>query len=156
MSRQIATAANQIESAVSREQLLDILPAGGARNAVDCALWDLEAQHAERSVWNIVGVDDGPLDTVMTVGLETDPAAMADKAASAPEFRVIKVKLDVDRPVERVQAVRGAARCAIDRRCQPGLESGTAPALRACTARARRGVHRAAAAQRRGRRARRL
>jgi L-alanine-DL-glutamate epimerase-like enolase superfamily enzyme len=110
MSRQIATAASQIESGVSREQLLDILPAGGARNAVDCALWDLEAQHAERSVWNIVGVDDGPLDTVMTVGLETDPAAMADKAASAPEFRVIKVKLDVDRPVERVQAVREARR----------------------------------------------
>jgi L-alanine-DL-glutamate epimerase-like enolase superfamily enzyme len=110
MSRQIATAASQIESGVSRQQLLDILPAGGARNAVDCALWDLEAQHAERSVWNIVGVDDGPLDTVMTVGLETDPAAMADKAASAPEFRVIKVKLDVDRPVERVQAVREARR----------------------------------------------
>jgi len=110
MSRQIATAASQIESGVSREQLLDILPAGGARNAVDCALWDLEAQQAERSVWNIVGVEAGPIDTVMTVGLETDPAAMAEKAASAPEFRVIKVKLDGDRPVERVQAVREARR----------------------------------------------
>jgi L-alanine-DL-glutamate epimerase-like enolase superfamily enzyme len=108
MSRQIATAANQIESGVSREQLLDILPAGGARNAVDCALWDLEAQHAERSVWNLIGVEDGPVETAMTVGLEANPAAMAEKAAAAAEFRVIKVKLDGDRPVERIQAIREA------------------------------------------------
>jgi L-alanine-DL-glutamate epimerase-like enolase superfamily enzyme len=108
MSRQIATAANDIESGISREQLLDVLPAGGARNAVDCALWDLEAQHAERSVWNLVGIEQGPVDTVMTVGLESDPAAMAEKAAAACEFRIIKIKLDGDRPVERVQAIREA------------------------------------------------
>ena len=135
MSRQIATAASQIESGVTREQLLDILPAGGARNAVDCALWDLEAQHAERSVWNIVGVEEGPVDTVMTVGLETDPAAMAEKAASAPEFRVIKVKLDGDRPVERVQAIREArrdARLIVDANQAWNLEQlqRFAPALR--------------------------
>jgi L-Ala-D/L-Glu epimerase len=108
MSRQIATAANHIESGISREQLLDVLPAGGARNAVDCALWDLEAQQAERSVWNLVGIEEGPIDTAMTVGLEPDPAAMAEKAAVASEFRIIKVKLDGDRPVERIQAVREA------------------------------------------------
>ena len=110
MTRQIATAAKQIESGVSREQLLDILPAGGARNAVDCALWDLEAQHAERSVWNIRGIEEGPVDTAMSIGLEADPAAMAEKAAAAPEFRIIKVKLDGDRPVERIRAVREARR----------------------------------------------
>jgi L-Ala-D/L-Glu epimerase len=108
MSRQIAAVANQIESGVNREQLLDILPAGGARNAVDCALWDLEAQHAGRSVWNILGVEARPVETVMTVGLEADPAAMAEKAAAASEFRVIKVKLDGDRPVERIHAIRDA------------------------------------------------
>jgi L-alanine-DL-glutamate epimerase-like enolase superfamily enzyme len=108
MSRQIATAADQIESGVSREQLLDVLPAGGARNAVDCALWDLEAQHAERSVWNLTGIEAGPVDTALTVGLEADPAAMAEKAAAAPEFRIIKVKLDGDRPVERIRAIREA------------------------------------------------
>jgi len=110
MSRQIATAANHIESGISREQLLDVLPAGGARNAVDCALWDLEAQHAGRSVWNLVGIEEGPIDTTMTVGLESDPAAMAEKAAAACEFRIIKVKLDGDRPVERIRAVREARR----------------------------------------------
>jgi L-alanine-DL-glutamate epimerase-like enolase superfamily enzyme len=108
MSRQIAAAADHIESGISREQLLDVLPAGGARNAVDCALWDLEAQHAERSVWNLVGIEEGPIDTTMTVGLESDPAAMAEKAAAACEFRIIKVKLDGDRPVERVHAIREA------------------------------------------------
>jgi len=106
MTRQITAAADHIESGVSREQLLEILPAGGARNAVDCALWDLEAQRAERSVWNLVGVDDGPVDTTMTIGLEADPAAMAEKAAAAGEFRIIKVKLDGDRPVERIHAIR--------------------------------------------------
>jgi L-alanine-DL-glutamate epimerase-like enolase superfamily enzyme len=108
MTRQIATAADHIESGVSREQLLEVLPAGGARNAVDCALWDLEAQHAERSVWNLVGIEEGPVDTAMTVGLESDPAAMAEKAAAAHEFRLIKVKLDGDRPVERIHAIREA------------------------------------------------
>jgi L-alanine-DL-glutamate epimerase-like enolase superfamily enzyme len=110
MIRQIAKAADQIESGVSREQLLDILPAGGARNAVDCALWDLEAQHAERSVWNILGVEEGPVETAMSIGLEADPAAMAEKAAAAPEFRIIKVKLDGDRPVDRIRAIREARR----------------------------------------------
>jgi L-alanine-DL-glutamate epimerase-like enolase superfamily enzyme len=108
MTRQIAAAANHIESGISREQLLDVLPAGGARNAVDCALWDLEAQHAERSVWNLVGIEEGPVDTAMTIGLESDPAAMVEKAAAAREFRIIKVKLDGDRPVERVHAIREA------------------------------------------------
>lgn len=108
MSRQIAAAAAHIESGPTREQLLDILPRGGARNAVDCALWDLEAQYAERSVWDITGVKEGPVETVMTVGLEADPAAMAQKAAAAPEFRTIKVKLDDDRPVGRIKAIREA------------------------------------------------
>jgi len=44
----------------------------------------------------------------MTVGLESEPAAMAEKAAAACEFRIIKVKLDGDRPVERIQAIREA------------------------------------------------
>ena len=135
MTRQIAAAANQIESGINREQLLDILPAGGARNAVDCALWDLEAQHAERSVWNLTGVGDGPVDTAMTVGLEADPAAMAEKAAAAREFRIIKVKLDGDRPVERIRAIREArpdARLIVD--VNQGWDLGQlrhfAPALR--------------------------
>jgi L-alanine-DL-glutamate epimerase-like enolase superfamily enzyme len=120
---------------VSREQLLDILPAGGARNAVDCALWDLAAQHAERSVWNLIGVEEGPVDTAMTVGLEADPAAMAEKAAAAAEFRIIKVKLDADRPVERIHAIREArpdARLIVD--VNQGWDFGQlqrfAPALR--------------------------
>jgi L-alanine-DL-glutamate epimerase-like enolase superfamily enzyme len=135
MNRQIATAANQIEAGISREQLLEVLPPGGARNAVDCALWDIEAQRARRSVWNLVGVEQGPVDTVMTVGLEADPAEMAEKAAAAVEYRIIKVKLDGDRPVERIHAIREArpdARLIVD--VNQGWDLGQlqrfAPALR--------------------------
>lgn len=106
--QQIIAAAPQIESGASREDLLKILPHGGARNAVDCALWDLETRQTSRSVWDITGVEKGPVETVMTVGIEADPADMAEKAAAAIEFRNLKVKLNDNRPVERIAAIRKA------------------------------------------------
>ncbi len=117
MQAQVAAVSPQIESGISREQLLELLPRGGARNAVDCALWDLEAQLSQRSVWDFTGVGKGPVETVVTVGIEDDPARMAAKAAAASEFRNLKVKLDADRPLERITAVREArpdARLVVD------------------------------------------
>jgi L-Ala-D/L-Glu epimerase len=106
MLKQIAAAAERIEGGASREALLQILGSGGARNAVDCALWDLESQQAGRSAWELAGVAEGSVETVFTVGLESEPTAMARKAVAAPEHRNIKVKLDADRPVERIAAIR--------------------------------------------------
>jgi L-alanine-DL-glutamate epimerase-like enolase superfamily enzyme len=117
MSAQIVSATAPIESGATRKDLLKILPHGGARNAVDCALWDLEARRACRSAWEIAGVSEGPVRTVFTVGLEAEPSDMAKKARAAAEYPDLKVKLNHDRPVERIAAIRGArpdARLVID------------------------------------------
>jgi len=109
MSRQIVAVAPHIESGISREQLLDVLPAGGARNAVDCALWDLEAKQGGRSVADLAGVRV-PVDltTAVTISLDA-PAQMAEAAARVASAPLIKVKVNADAPLDAVRAVRGAA-----------------------------------------------
>jgi L-Ala-D/L-Glu epimerase len=117
MSAQISAAAALIENGASRKELLEILPRGGARNAVDCALWDLEARQTCRSAWDMAGVSEGPVTTVFTVGFEAEPSDMAKKARAAAECPDLKVKLNHDRPVERIAAIREArpyARLVID------------------------------------------
>lgn len=78
----------------NRQLLLTALPAGAARNALDCALWDLEAKRSGRSVAELLGVnpiDDG-LETALTLSLDT-PEAMAAAAHNAKGHRVLKLKL---------------------------------------------------------------
>ncbi len=98
--------AEQIEGGIGRAELEKLLPPGGARNAVDCALWDLEAKSSGRSIWELTGVTPKPLETVFTIGLESTPEQMAAKAAAATAHGLLKVKLDADRPLERVRAIR--------------------------------------------------
>jgi len=95
-----------IEAGASRAELLRLLPAGGARNAIDCALWDLEAKLSGRRAWDLAGVETRETITFNTVGIDS-PAAMADTARTIDGPR-IKIKLDADRPVQRVAAVREA------------------------------------------------
>lgn len=95
-----------IADGASRDDLLRLLPAGGARSAVDCALWDLEAKQAGRRVWERLGLRIKPVVTVNTVGIGS-PADMATVARSLDTDH-IKVKLDGDRPLERIRAVRNA------------------------------------------------
>ena len=98
-----------IEGKASRRDFLDLLPPGGARNAIDCALWDLHARQAGKSVSAITGIDSSrPVRTVWTVGIEETPALMAENASRAAAFPTLKVKLDGEQPVERMQAVRKA------------------------------------------------
>jgi L-alanine-DL-glutamate epimerase-like enolase superfamily enzyme len=106
MTAQIEDVREQVEAGVSHTELLDLLPPGGARNAVDCALWDLEAKRAGTRVWQLAGIELKPLTTVMTIGLEDTPERMAEKAAAASTYPVLKVKLDADRPVQRIEAIR--------------------------------------------------
>jgi len=106
-----------IEKGIDRTSLQSLLPPGGARNALDCALWDLEAKRSGKRVWELSGVEPRRLHTVFTIGLEATPAAMADKAAAAAAYTLFKVKLDGDRPLERIQAIRSArpdARLVVD------------------------------------------
>jgi L-Ala-D/L-Glu epimerase / N-acetyl-D-glutamate racemase len=84
-----------------------LLPPGGARNALDCALWDLRAKLDRRSVWSALGVEPRPVVTAFTLSLDA-PAAMADAARRAAAYPLLKLKLDGDDPAARLAAVRAA------------------------------------------------
>ena len=98
-----------IEAGVTRDGLRQALPACGARNAIDCALWELEAARAGKPVWRIaLGSAPRPLLTTCTVGADT-PEVMAEGARAYVGARAVKLKLigdDVD--AARVAAVREA------------------------------------------------
>ena len=93
----------------SRLELLNLLPPGGARNALDCALWELEAQQVGQAVWQLAGLTAAtPLLTTYTLGA-TDPATMAGRARNFTAARALKLKLIGDGgDAERVSAVRAA------------------------------------------------
>src|SRR6185369_6291936 len=87
-----------------------ILPPGGARNAVDCALWDLESSRTGKPVWQLAGLPaPKPVLTTFTVGADS-PDTMARKAIAFGQARSIKVKLtgDLAMDIDRVRAVRAA------------------------------------------------
>jgi L-alanine-DL-glutamate epimerase-like enolase superfamily enzyme len=107
-----------LENGLSRETLPEVLPAGAARNAVDCALWDLEAKRQSISVWDLAGLSrPGFVLTDFTISLDT-PAAMHAQALEYLGWPVLKLKLGGEaQDLERVRAVRKAlpsARFTID------------------------------------------
>ena len=94
---------------IDRAALAEALPAGAARNAVDCALWDLEAKRAGRRVWEIAGLAaPGPLVTAYTLSLDT-PEAMRTKAAENAHRPLLKIKLGTPEDMPRLEAVRAGA-----------------------------------------------
>ena len=98
-----------IEQGAGRNALLQAMPAGAARNALDCALWDLEAKLARRDVASMIGGPPlRPMPSAMTIVIDT-PDAMARDAAALAEAPVLKIKLDADDPAPRIRAVRAAA-----------------------------------------------
>jgi L-alanine-DL-glutamate epimerase-like enolase superfamily enzyme len=100
----------EIEAGIDRSTLLRILPPGGARNALDCALWDLEAKRSRQPVWRIAGLEPPrPLVTTFTVPAG-EPGAMAAKSVEYAQARSIKLKLtgQPELDAERVRAVRKA------------------------------------------------
>lgn len=103
---QVESIRDAIESGAGRELLLQLLPAGGARNALDCALWDLEAKLSGRTIWELTGIKPGVTETVYTIGINT-PEEMARQALLL-ESRQIKVKLDSEMPLRRIAAVCAA------------------------------------------------
>src|SRR5262249_35794368 len=116
MLEQVEALRPRIEQGIDRAELQDLLPPGGVRNAIDCALWDLEAKSKGQSIWSLTGVAPKALHTVFTIGMEDTPAQMAAKAA-ASNTELLKIKLNNDRPVERLQAIRTArpdARLVVD------------------------------------------
>ncbi|HEX8224047.1 MAG TPA: N-acetyl-D-Glu racemase DgcA [Allosphingosinicella sp.] len=99
-----------LEAGLERRALLALLPPGAARNAIDCALWDLEARRSGRDVGDLLGIPAaGPLASALTIVIDA-PSAMAAAAARAGSAPLLKIKVDAVRPGERIFAVRAAAR----------------------------------------------
>jgi len=100
----------QIEAGLSREALQDLMPAGAARNAIDCALWDLDAKRSGIRAHLTAGLTRWPpATTAYTISLDT-PDGMAEAAAKAAERPILKVKFGApDGDIERIKAVRRAA-----------------------------------------------
>lgn len=101
--------ASRIGPRTVRQDLYELLPAGAARNALDCALWDLEAKRAATSVWQLAGLRrPGVLQTAFTLSLD-EPGAMAAAAAKAAVTRpLLKLKLGAEGDPERLLAIRAA------------------------------------------------
>jgi L-alanine-DL-glutamate epimerase-like enolase superfamily enzyme len=109
MASRINSLRPDIERGVCHESLQTLLPAGGARNALDCALWELEAKESGIPVWRSAGVSSPtPLLTTWTIGADT-PDAMAAIAVAYSDARALKLKLIGD-PTDnaRICAVRAA------------------------------------------------
>lgn len=98
-----------LPSNLSRKKLQDLLPAGAARNAVDCALWDLEAKLAGKRVWELAGLPvPGPEITAYTLSLDT-PDAMQAQAEQHAFRPLLKIKLGTPDDMPRLEAVRAGA-----------------------------------------------
>jgi len=100
-----------VEAGAGREELQSLLPPGGVRNALDCALWDLDARTAGVPVWRLAGLECfKPLATTMTIGIDR-PEAMAEEAAVRfADWPMLKLKLsgEAELDSERVRQVRQA------------------------------------------------
>ena len=107
MMAQLEQVRTAVESGANRLDIQELLPPGGARNALDCAYWDLECKSTEQSIWQLLGIAPHELTTVATIGIGT-PDEMATRALELSDFAHLKVKLDDHLPSERLRAVRNA------------------------------------------------
>lgn len=100
---------SEIAHGISRIALLDAMPAGAARNAIDCALWDLEAKISGTPVAHTIRtVPLRPLETAYTLSL-AEPEAMAAQARANAQRPLLKVKIGGDNDIARIRAVTAAA-----------------------------------------------
>lgn len=106
MLAQIESARSEIEAGISRSDLTGLLPAGGARNALDCALWDLECKAQDESIWSRLSIQPRLLQTVYTIGIDTLDGMAANAAASSEA--ILKIKINAESAIDQVKAVRTA------------------------------------------------
>lgn len=101
--------AKDLENGLDRLALQTRLPGGAARNALDCAFWDLEAKRAGKPVWEIAGLAaPRSIETAFTLSLDT-PENMREAAAKNAHRPLLKVKLGTDDDLGRIEAVRSGA-----------------------------------------------
>jgi len=105
----IQTMQDALGGGLDRQMLQAQMRAGAARNALDCALWDLEARVAEKRIWGLLGRPaPRPLTTAYTISLGS-PETMAEATAKAAHRPLLKIKLGGDGDEARIAAVRKAA-----------------------------------------------
>ncbi len=105
----VRSVANDLDNGLDRLALQDRLPPGAARNALDCAFWDLEAKRTATPVWRLAGLaEPRPAPTAYTLSLGP-PEAMREKAALNADRPLLKIKLGADGDLQRIQAVRAGA-----------------------------------------------
>lgn len=105
----LAAMREPLSQGLDRNALQAVLPAGAARNALDCALLDLEAKAAGQRIWDLLGLPaPRPCTTAYTISLGT-PEAMAEATAKAAHRPLLKIKLGGDGDGARIKAVRQAA-----------------------------------------------
>ena len=98
-----------IEAGITLAALQALLPHGAARNAVDCALWDLNAKRSGIPAWRAAGLRQiSPLKTAYTLSLDT-PEAMGQQAAANARRPLLKLKIGGANDIDRVEAVRANA-----------------------------------------------
>jgi len=108
MQQQLAAVQPALQAGTTRAQLRRLLPPGGARNALDCALWDLEAKASGVSVWSRLGLEPPrPVTTCLTLGINSIPT-MATAARAARGMPQLKVKVNAEQHLEAVRAVHEA------------------------------------------------
>lgn len=110
VTEQINAIKEDIENGLSRLELLTLLSSGAARNAVDCALWDLEAKQQNTSVWKMIGGHHNlqPVPTVQSLSMAS-PQDMAKSATQHLDYKTLKIKLGGDpQDMDRLKAIRQA------------------------------------------------
>lgn len=116
---QIEGMRDELEAGADRAALQALLPPGGARNALDCAMWDLEAKRSASRVWDLLDMSVQPVETVFTISLNARER-MAAQASRNTQYPVLKLKLDGEDTAGRLRAVRKArpdARLVVDGNC---------------------------------------
>ena len=102
----LENARGQIEAGMTREDIPSLIVPHAARNALDCALWDLDAKKAGRPAWQLAGLPEPkPAITAYTLSLDT-PEAMAEAAAKASHRPLLKLKLGREGDAMRLQLIR--------------------------------------------------
>ena len=99
----------RLEAGLARRELQDLLPAGSARNAVDCAHWDLEAKQPGEPVWRLAGLPPPQAVTNTYTLAVGSPQEMGRAAAQHADCPLLKLKLAGEGDLARVEAVRQAA-----------------------------------------------
>ena len=92
---------------LNRQTVQALLPPGGSRNGLDCALWDLQAKQTAGGISALTGITMAPLHTLYTLSLD-DPDAMARRAHEVPDLKRLKLKLSAQAPLDCLQAIREA------------------------------------------------